>query len=580
MSLSGYALGEQIGDGGMAAVYKGTQLSLQRPVAIKVLKRKLADHDEIRERFKRESLIIARLNHPNIIHVIDQGFTKDGRPYFIMDYVKSITLNTALAKGSMSFSRALDIFSQIAKALSYAHKNKVVHCDIKPENILVDFEGYVRVLDFGIAQIYEDAEADSPRGAGYVMGSENYMAPEQHASITHATEQSDIYSLGVIMYLYFANQLPKGTPAPPSTFNKKVSRTLDTLIMQCLAHNPNQRPASADEVNSRLLKLLQGEHLNAQQRASASESVKKSFKLLDVIKEDKHSGCYLFEEQDSDALYVIKKKAITNPGFETATKLSTQTNDNIARIYGTSKNERFFIVVMEYCHGGSLADRLVQAYDVDNFCLIAGQIVNGLRAAKKTGLQHGNLRPTNILFDDENRVKVADFGLREHYQPSEENWYSIPGEEVSERTDVFALGVIFYQMVTGDIPKWKGEKLVKNASFRKLPAALQKLIRLMIISEPEQRIGTLATVETFLNRLQDDAQTTVRPLKLGSKGTQRDLAPSQPSKPTVKSRVLPKRPIPRWRLAALLAIFIALLGAQVYLISTDQLTSLIEALLS
>ncbi|MFL0805185.1 MAG: protein kinase [Agarilytica sp.] len=511
--LNGYKIGAQIGDGGMATVYKGLQLSLQRPVAIKVLKSKLIDHQEIRKRFERESLIIARLNHPNIIHVIDQGITDDGRPYFVMEYVKSIGLDSAMRKGSMNASRALDVFTQVAKALAYAHKNGVIHCDIKPENILVDFEGFVRVLDFGIAQIYEDVEGASKDGEGYVMGSENYMAPEQHKSITEATEKSDLYALGVIMYAYFTQQLPRDKPLAPSQINRDVSRDIDALILQCLANSPADRPASADVVRNSLLKALQGGHLNKQQKQRASIDVKKTFRLLDVVKEGDHGAVYLFTEEGTNTLFVIKKKPINSPGYATAKHLVDIRHRNIVKVLGTSQNERAFILVMEYCSGGSLAERLVKPYAHERFLGVAQQILSGLVAAQKENIIHGNLRPTNILFDSNGCVKVSDFGLDEHYVESESNWYSTEGSEKltnPELADVFALGVIFYQMLAGELPRWKNGNLVKAKNFTIQPEGLQTLIRKMLAKAPQKRPKSFDVVSRVLNAQFDAEHTIVR----------------------------------------------------------------------
>ncbi|MFL0801271.1 MAG: protein kinase [Agarilytica sp.] len=513
MALKGYKIGAQIGDGGMATVYKGLQLSLQRPVAIKFLKSKLIDHQEIRKRFERESLIIARLNHPNIIHVIDQGITDDGRPYFVMEYVKSIGLDSAMRKGSMNTNRALDVFTQVAKALAYAHKNGVIHCDIKPENILVDFEGFVRVLDFGIAQIYEDVEGGSKEGEGYVMGSENYMAPEQHQSITQATEKSDLYALGVIMYAYFTQQLPGDKPLVPSQINRSVSGDMDTLILQCLARSPEERPASADIVRNTLLKLLQGGHLNKQQKQRASIDVKKTFRLLDVVKEGDHGAVYLFTEEGANALFVIKKKPINSPGHATAKHLVDVRHRNIVKVLGTSQNERAFILVMEYCSGGSLAERLVKPYAHESFLTIAQQILDGLIAAQKENIIHGNLRPTNILFDQNGCVKVSDFGLDEHYGATESNWYSTEENDKlvnPELADVFALGVIFYQMLTGELPRWKQGNLVKSKAFTVQPEGLQKLIRKMLAKSPQKRPKTFAVISRILNAQFDGEKTVIR----------------------------------------------------------------------
>ncbi|WP_461395447.1 serine/threonine-protein kinase, partial [Deferrisoma sp.] len=202
--VGNYRIAGRIGQGGMATVYKGIQASLDRPVAIKVISKNLAEDPELRERFLRESHIIARLAHPNIIHVIDRGITRDGRPFFVMEYVEGTDLARWIREGGLDANRRLDLMTQVCKALAYAHKNGVVHRDIKPGNILVDLDGNARVLDFGIAQFADEALEGDATGAGVVMGTLAYMSPEQRVDSRAVTPASDIYSLGVVLYELFA----------------------------------------------------------------------------------------------------------------------------------------------------------------------------------------------------------------------------------------------------------------------------------------------------------------------------------------------------------------------------------------
>lgn len=225
--IGDYEVIGKIGEGGMATVYKGRQVSLDRPVAIKVLSKKLTDHSDVLERFNRESLIIARLNHPNIIHVIDRGVAPGGRPYFVMEYVEGAHLGQAIKAGNLETNRKLDLIIQVCKALSYAHKNGVIHRDIKPSNVLIDSNMNVLVLDFGIAKFLEGERRNGHHTqANVVMGTLDYMSPEQQISSNHVTAASDLYSLGVIMYELFTGVKPLGRFKPPSEINPTVPQPL------------------------------------------------------------------------------------------------------------------------------------------------------------------------------------------------------------------------------------------------------------------------------------------------------------------------------------------------------------------
>ncbi|PCK06988.1 MAG: serine/threonine protein kinase [Alteromonadaceae bacterium] len=588
IELPGYKVGSLLGDGGMASVYRGTQLSLRRPVAIKVLKKNLLGHSEIRKRFERESLIIARLNHPNIISVIDQGIMEDGRPFFIMDYVKSINFKSAMERGGMTYSRALDIFIQIAKALAYAHKNKVIHCDIKPENILVDFEGFARVLDFGIAQIFEENDSDDE---AFVMGSYRYMAPEQHESSARATEKSDIYSFGTMMYLFFTKRLPARNFPPPIEVNPDVSQALNQLILQCLETDPEARPNSADEIQHRLVSVSKDENFNDRQD-NTNEDLKKAFKLLDVIKDESSGGVYLYEEQDTRSLLIMKKKSLDSPGFSASKKLAANEHPNIAKVVGASKTKRSFILILEYCPGGTLAERMAQGFDSSEFYSISQGIASAMVAAHAAGVVHGNLRPSNILFSDYGDVKLSDFALEEYrFYGDKSNRYRRQGEPDGKRADIFAAGVVFYQMLTGDLPEWKEGRLMRSRSFTKAPESIQLLIRKMLTLESEKRSITFTRVLKTLNDAYGGDQTQILSLspktpaidlssedmtvartlhtEIRSEEDASDAAHSREAKPAKTRRNV-------LVLVLLLSVLLALFSAQGYLLYTDTMFSTLE----
>lgn len=513
MSEGRYEYQEVIGKGGMATVYRGLQVSLDRPVAIKVLSAQLSSDPSIRERFHRESLIIARLNHPNIIHVIDKGSTSKGRPVFIMEFVEGRTLAEVIRAGDLPFNKKIELIIQICKGLSYAHKVGIIHRDIKPANVLVDTDDNARLLDFGIATFFEDESAKNSE-AHLILGTEGYMAPEQKVSAKYTSAASDIYSLGVMMYEMFTGRLP-GTPLrPPSVFEPKLTGTLDQLIIQCLDQAPGNRPPSVEEIKNRLLLTMRGQHLGTAQLARASQGmqeIKQKFGLLDVVKETRFGSVYLFEEKQAHSLLIIKKKIGKFAGYKETKILSQLKHPNIINILGTSRKDDVFVLVMEYLSGGSLQDRMVSTFSLEEFVAIARQACTGLSFAHKNRIIHGNLRPSNILFADNFQVKLSDFCLDEHYQlePGAENWYRLRREEASELADIYSLGVIFFQMLVGSLPDFKDGKLIRRKQYLELSEDTQTLLARMLEQDSSQRIPSVDAVLSEINALIDDKATTL-----------------------------------------------------------------------
>ena len=195
--LSGrYELLEKIGDGGMAVVYKGKDRLLNRFIAIKILRPEFTKDATFVENFKRESQAAAGLTHPNIVGVYDVG--REGNiNYIVMELIEGRTLNDIIEdEAPMDYRKVIDISKQVASALKVAHKNKIIHRDVKPHNIMITNDGIVKLADFGIARAVNDATLST---GSKIVGSVHYFSPEQ-ARGNYVDERSDIYSLGIVMY--------------------------------------------------------------------------------------------------------------------------------------------------------------------------------------------------------------------------------------------------------------------------------------------------------------------------------------------------------------------------------------------
>ena len=247
--LPTYDVQEQIGHGGMGAVYRAIQKKLNRTVALKVLVN-AADRDEsFKERFIREAQALAGLNHPGIVGIFDFG-EAGNHYYFAMEFVDGVNLRQAILTKSLAPKEAMSIVEQICQALEYAHRQGVVHRDIKPENILIDRGGRVKITDFGLAKLVrqEDNGFHLTR-SDQVMGTPHYMAPEQVERPLSVDHRADLYSLGVVFYELLTGELPLGRFNPPS--NKvAIDVRLDQVVLRSLEKEPELRYQTANELET------------------------------------------------------------------------------------------------------------------------------------------------------------------------------------------------------------------------------------------------------------------------------------------------------------------------------------------
>ncbi|NQT87646.1 protein kinase, partial [bacterium] len=246
-TLGGCRIEGLLGRGGMAVVYKAVQLSLERHVALKVLPANLARNDQFVKRFSREASALARLSHSNIVSILDKG-VENHTYYFVMEYVEGKSLQGRLQREKkLSPQETHDILQGVCAALEYAHEHKIVHRDLKPGNILLDPNGTPKLADFGIARIIEAGTAAADRQLTMehtVMGSADYMAPEQRRDAAKADHRADIYALGVMVYQMLTGHLPVGTFKPASRLVAGLSPAVDRAIRTALAPEPDDRFSS------------------------------------------------------------------------------------------------------------------------------------------------------------------------------------------------------------------------------------------------------------------------------------------------------------------------------------------------
>lgn len=276
-----YQLLHTLGTGGMAVVYRAHDRMLERPVAIKILRQDFSGDEAFRERFRQEARAAANLSHPNIVTVHDFGFD-DGRIFIVMEYVPGTDLKTMIKqRGKFGLEEAINLIAQACEGIGYAHRAGLVHCDVKPHNMLVTPDGRVKVTDFGIARALATIQPDEQ--SDIVWGSPQYFAPEQAAGQA-PSPASDVYSLGVILYEMLTGRLPfqandpeelsrlhrEAQPVPPRRYNYEIPEALEQIIMKVLSKEPSQRYRSADQLGRVLRNIVQQNNNFANTVASAT----------------------------------------------------------------------------------------------------------------------------------------------------------------------------------------------------------------------------------------------------------------------------------------------------------------------
>lgn len=263
-----YRLIHQVGKGGMALVYQGYDQMLERPVAIKLLRDDFLSDEGFRERFRQEAKSAANLSHPNIVTIYDFGFDDNGL-YIVMEFVQGTDLKTKIRQKKLfSVEEGIPLILQACAALGYAHRAGIIHCDVKPHNMLVTPDNRLKITDFGIARALSTIDPQEKQEV--VWGSPQYLSPEQ-AQGSAPTPASDVYSLGVVIYEMFTGRLPFETenadelaamrqssdPIPPRSINPLIPEALEKIILKVLSKEPAQRFRTADQLGRVLLSFGQ-----------------------------------------------------------------------------------------------------------------------------------------------------------------------------------------------------------------------------------------------------------------------------------------------------------------------------------
>lgn len=305
-----YEIIRSIGEGGMANVYLGHDIILDRNVAIKVLRGDLSNDEKFVRRFQREALSASSLAHSNIVEMYDVG-EDDGTYYIVMEYVEGKTLKQLLKKrGSLTLSEAIDIMSQLTDGMAHAHDSYIIHRDLKPQNIMIKDDGQIKITDFGIAMALNATQLTQTNS---VMGSVHYLPPEQ-ASGKGCTIKSDIYSMGIIFYELLSGSLPfRGDNAVEIALkhmreplpnlkddNPSIPQSIVNIIKRATAKNPKNRYETAREMHEDLLTALDDDRMNEEEYKYKYPEHENDIKKKPIKKDDSEDIKIVPKEEELD----------------------------------------------------------------------------------------------------------------------------------------------------------------------------------------------------------------------------------------------------------------------------------------
>jgi serine/threonine protein kinase len=512
-TVPGYEILHELGRGGMGVVYKARQVSLKRLVALKLLRDGALASSEERARFRIEAEAAARMQHPNVVAIYDIG-EHAGRPYFAMELVEGGSLDKHLDGRPQPAQQAAELVRTVALAVQHAHANKVVHRDLKPANILLSqpsmgsrsqdegagsgignwHTATPKITDFGLAKRL-DSDSTALTRDGVVLGTATYMAPEQADGRSHVVgPASDVYALGAILYELLTGrppfqadswnqtmqQLLHDEPEPPTRLQSDVPRDLETICLKCLEKEPARRYPNAGELGDDLARFLNSQPVAAvplsEQERLERLAKRHGYQIVATIGHGPRSTVYHALEgplKQAVALKVYRAGICTQKDWEAWLQRAADLNAALAHphivpVRSASWWDGAPCLTLEYVPHGSLATKLTgRPYAVGEAVLLVEQISEIVSYLHRQGVVHGNLKPTNVLLAPDGIPRVGDLhltgGMFQRAEPVEDQdraglAYVAPERvrdpvmEPRPYTDIYGLGAILYELLTGRPP--------------------------------------------------------------------------------------------------------------------------------
>ncbi|PYQ28620.1 MAG: hypothetical protein DMF56_15405 [Acidobacteria bacterium] len=515
-TLGHYRVTDRLGEGGMGVVYRAEDLKLGRIVALKFLPPELTRDPESKKRFEREAKAASQLDHPNICTILDFGESEDdGQMYLAMPCYDGESLAQRVEHGPMPLAEAARIIEQIARGLGKAHANGIVHRDIKPDNVMVTRDGVAKILDFGLAKLQLASRITK---TNTTVGTAAYMPPEQIRG-ENVGPQADIWSLGIVFFelltgrlpfrgeyieaLAYAilNEQPESIPEHPDA---------DRIIKRMLRKDPLQRYQTIDEF---LADLLERKRSRVDKHQLPNGARLGPYEIVKPVS----TSVFLAKDTRLAREVAIKVLPPEFPEIDRfrrdAKAISHLTHLNVCTLFDVGEQEGVDYVVMEFLEGETLAQKKTPL-PVAQVLKIGMQIADGLAAAHKHGVVHRDLRLANVMITKSGVAKLLDFGLARDagaYLSPEQ----IEGKEADSRADIFALGLLLYELATGRPPFNAASKAGLMAAILEhdaaplrqirsaIPPALDRLIRTCLEKNPDDRFSSAHDVMLELRAMME-----------------------------------------------------------------------------
>jgi serine/threonine protein kinase len=540
-----YRIYDEIGQGSVATVYLAKGLERNRVVALKVIHPDLAEESQFARRFQREAKLLTRLDSPHAIKVLDYG-EEEGLIFIVLEYMEGRTLAAILEEGgALEVEWALSLARQVAQGLAHADEAGIVHRDIRPANIMVAPSGLVKIMDFGIAR-----SADLSRlTATGVLGSPHYLSLEQ-AEGKEVDIRSDIYSLGITLFEMLTGQRPYEADnavdivlkhlqeSVPSLreFDEEIPSRVDELVKRCLAKDPEERfrtPGELIEAIDRILSGTEGGPPPGMEVALVGQTLGQ-YRLIERIGRGGMATVYKAYQPSLDryvAVKVLPTYLAHDPDFAArfrreARAIAKLNHPHILPVHDYGQEGELSYIVMRYVEGGTLKKILGRPLALDRTVDILSQIGDALDYAHQQDIIHRDVKPANVLLDRGRWALLSDFGLAKMAAASVQLTktgvglgtpaYMSPeqaqGKPVDGQSDIYSLGIMLFEMLTGQVPFEADTPLavlIKHLTAplplpRKMnpdiPESVERVILKAVAKAPEDRFRRVSNMVEALKR--------------------------------------------------------------------------------